>query len=194
MEDDDVKCLHGERNIYITCSRFHLYSCTPSVSKYLSLLTFFYKFGHSSYPKIIQVPCILFATYFTIVCILNSLPFNIFIIFFSKTNGQSCRKTSTVTYIWIGGVYDNASCVVCGHIHPRGRKLMSLTDLFYNMQALPVMLRLVAPLDLEPPVYRGWSPPDRVVLHVTPHVPPQPPNLYPHRHRTHPLLCAACRP
>jgi hypothetical protein len=50
-------------------------SNTPLVSKYLSSLTFFYNFNHSSYSKNYAVLSILFVTCFTIVGILSWIYF-----------------------------------------------------------------------------------------------------------------------
>jgi hypothetical protein len=44
---------------------------TPSVSKYMWSLTFFYSFDHSSIQIIVQVKFILFAKSLIVVCILS---------------------------------------------------------------------------------------------------------------------------
>jgi hypothetical protein len=53
------------------CATNCVVQCTTSVSKYLLPFTFFYNFDYSSYKKIMQIPCILFVTCFTIVSILS---------------------------------------------------------------------------------------------------------------------------
>jgi hypothetical protein len=80
---------------------------TPSVSKYLSSLTFFYNFDHSFYSKkCMQVSCILYATCFIIVSILSlTHHFTYLQYFLNKTNSQSCKKNQRRQIFRYGGNY-----------------------------------------------------------------------------------------
>jgi hypothetical protein len=66
----------------------------PSVSKYLSLLTFFYNFDHSSYSKNCA-STIYFVCYMFYCCMYFKLDLSFYmfaIIFLNETNDQSCKK------------------------------------------------------------------------------------------------------
>jgi hypothetical protein len=66
---------------------------TPSVSKYLSQLTFFATLIIRLIQKIVQVQFILFNICFNVVCILSLTYVYLFAIIFNKTNDKVARKS-----------------------------------------------------------------------------------------------------